>query len=295
MCNTGHVTYTAPSVLAREYDRQIREFGFRDRQEALIYLGIGLYNQKNGIRNSRAVRGILSCVSVERPAVLRAFPREYRGVRMNSAYKDKLYSLTEFGYLTNLMNAVMEAFLAAGRTEKRALRREMHRRLVQDTPPLYWTGTYISASQCDRLSDMAACGGMSLKGMVRSAIDMILAAEGLSTSDYPVPLEIQEAVRGYLRIEGFTLYRFSGDTHIVIYIPDDRYRDRLHELMRRHEIPGASELVRRALLFLMEADKVDYRYVPEETEPGDTDYFDENESYYNERLSRVDFARSIYR
>lgn len=134
-----------------------------------------------------------------------------------------------------------------------------------------------------------------MKGMVRSAIDMILAAEGLSTSDYPVPLEIQEAVRGYLRIEGFTLYRFSGDTHIVIDIPDDRYRDRLHELMRRHEIPGASELVRRALLFLMEADKVDYRYVPEETEPGDTDYFDENESYYNERLSRVDFARSIYR
>lgn len=295
MCNTGHVTYTAPSVLAREYDRQIREFGFRDRQEALIYLGIGLYNQKNGIRNSRAVRGILSRVSVERPTVLRAFPREYRGVRTKSAYKDKLYSLTEFGYLTNLMNAVMEAFLAAGRTEKRALRREMHRGLVQDTPPLYWTGTYISASQCDRLSDMAARGGMSLKGMVRSAIDMILAAEGLSTSDYPVPLEIQEAVRGYLRIEGFTLYRFSGDTHIVIDIPDDRYRDRLHELMRRHEIPGASELVRRALLFLMEADKVDYRYVPEETEPGDTDYFDENESYYNERLSRVDFARSIYR
>ena len=50
MQDTALTTFTAPAVLAEEYDRQIGEFGFRDRQEALIYLAIGLYNEQNGIK-----------------------------------------------------------------------------------------------------------------------------------------------------------------------------------------------------------------------------------------------------
>lgn len=295
MRNTGHNTYTAPSVLAHEYERQIQEYGFRDKQEALIYLGVGLYNQKNGIRNSRAVQSILGRISVERPAVLGVFPREYMGIKMDDNSRGKLYSLSEFGYLSNLINAIMEAFLAAGRTEKRALRREMHRGFVQSTSHSYYMGVYISSSQRDRLSDMGTRCGISLKGMVRSAIDMILTTEGLSMSDYPVPFEVQDIVRGYLRIEGFTRHRFRGDTQIVLNIPDDWYWDRIYELMRRYEIPGANELLRRSLLFLLGSDEIGYRYVPEGPEPEGPDYLDENESYYNDRLSRMDFARSIYR
>ena len=50
MQDTALTTYTAPAVLAEEYDKQIKEFGFRDKQEILVYLAIGLYNERNDLK-----------------------------------------------------------------------------------------------------------------------------------------------------------------------------------------------------------------------------------------------------
>lgn len=292
MQNTDITTYTAPSVLAEEYDKQIREFGFRDRQEALIYLAIGLYNERNGIKNSRIVRGILSRVSVERPPFLRVFPREDRGLKLVDEYKDKIFSLTDFGYLSNLVNALLEAFLAAGKTEKRGLRKEMHARFVPEIPGSGWMHTCISDSQYDRLFKMAIHGGMSFTGMVRSAISMILSAEDVLPDGYPVPFEVQDEIRNGLRLEGFTTHRFSREVQFRIFIGEDEMRDGIYNLIRRYRIPGTPEFLRRVFLFLLDSENIGFRYMPEE--PEDSGYFDDNESYYNERLSRKDFARSIY-
>lgn len=294
MQNTTSTTCTAPTVLAEEYDRQIKEFGFRDRQEALIYLAIGLYNERNGIKNSWIVRSILSRVSVERSPVLRVLPRKYRGLRLLDEYKDKILGLTDFGYLSNLMNAVMEAFLASGRTEKRRLRKEMHARFVPDVPGSGWLQTYISDSLYDRLFEMAMHGGMSFTGMVRSAISMILSAEDVLPDSYPVPFEVQDAIRDHLLIEGFTTHRFSREIQFRIYIGEGEMRDGVYSLIYLYRIPGTAEFLRRVFLFLLDSENIGFRYMPEESKPEDSDYFDDNESYYNERLSRKDFARSIY-
>lgn len=294
MQDTAFTTYTAPTVLAEEYDRQVKEFGFRDRQEALIYLAIGLYNERNGIKNSWIVRNILSRVSVERPPVLRVLPRKYRGLQLVDEYRDKILSLTDFGYLSNLINAVMEAFLAAGRTNKRRLRKEMHARFVPKVPGSGWLQTYMSDSLYDRLFEMAIHGGMSFTGMVRSAISMMLAAEDVLSDSYPVPFEVQEAIQDHLRIEGFTTHRFSCEIQFHIHIGESNMYNGIYRLMHRYQIPGTSEFLRRVLLFLLNSKEIGFRYMPEEPGPEDSDYFDDNESYYNERLSRKDFARSIY-
>lgn len=55
MHDTALTTYTAPAVLVEEYDRQIKEFGFKDKQEILIYLAVGLYNERNGIKSAHAM------------------------------------------------------------------------------------------------------------------------------------------------------------------------------------------------------------------------------------------------
>ncbi|RHJ74986.1 hypothetical protein [Parabacteroides sp. AM08-6] len=294
MQDTAITTYTAPVVLVEEYNRQIQEFGFKDKQEVLTYLAVGLCNERNGIKNSWIVRGILSRVSVERPPVLRIFPRTYMGIQIRGEYKDKILSLSDFGYLSNLMNAVMEAFLAAGRTEKRRLRKEMHARFVPDVPGSEWLQTYISNTQYDKLFEMAIHGGMSITGMVRSAIGLVLAAEYVLPDACPVPYEVQEAIQGRLRIEGFTTHRFSREVQFRMYVGNDGVRDGIYRLIQRYQIPGTSEFLRRVLLFLLESKSIGFRYIPEESDFSESDYFDDNEMYYNERLSRKDFVRSIY-
>lgn len=292
MQDTAFTTYTAPTVLAEEYDRQVKEFGFRDRQEALIYLAIGLYNERNGIKNSRIVRRILSRVSIERSPVIRVLPRKCRGLQLANKYKDKILSLTDFGYLSNLVNAVMEAFLAAGRTDKRGLRKEMHARFVPQVPGSGWLQTYISDLLYDRLFEMAIHGGMSFTSMVRSAISMVLAAENVLSDSYPVPFEVQEAIQDCLQIEGFTTHRFSREIQFRIHIGDGDMYNGVYRLIHRYQIPGTAEFLRRVLLFLLNSKEIGFRYMPEE--PEDSGYFDDNESYCYERLSRKDFARSIY-
>lgn len=294
MQDTALTTYTAPAVLAEEYDKQIKEFGFRDKQEILVYLAIGLYNERNDLKNSRTVRKILRRVSVERSPVLQIFPRVYRGMQMRTEYKDKILSLSDFRYLSNLMNAMMEAFLAAGKYEKRMLRKEMHARYVHEVSGSEWLQTYISESQYDQLFDLAIHSGMSFTGMVRSAIMLVLASEDILQDGYPVPFEVQEGIRELLCIEGFTLHHFSRKIQFRIRIGSDELHTGIYYLIQRYEIPGTSELLRRVLLLLLDTKGIGLRYVPDELQQEESDYFDENELYRNERLSRKDFARSIY-
>lgn len=294
MHDTAITTYTAPIVLVEEYDRQIKEFGFKDKQEVLIYLATGLYNERNGIKNSWIVRNILSRVSVERPPFIRSFSRVYRGVTMTNEDKEKMLSLSDFGYLSNLMNAVMEAFLAAGKVEKRRLRKEMHTHFVRKISGSEWLQTYISDTLYDRLFEIAIHGGMSLTEMVRSAIAMVLAAEDFRPDSYPVPFEVQEAIQDHLRIEGFTTHRFSREVQFRIRIGNGGLYTDICRLIRRYQIPGTSEFLRRVLLFLLNSRNLGFQYIPDESDSSVSDYFDENELYYNERLSRKDFIRSIY-
>ena len=192
------------------------------------------------------------------------------------------------------MNAMMEAFLAAGKYEKRMLRKEMHARYVHEVSGSEWLQTYISESQYDQLFDLAIHSGMSFTGMVRSAIMLVLASEDILQDGYPVPFEVQEGIRELLCIEGFTLHHFSRKIQFRIRIGSDELHTGIYYLIQRYEIPGTSELLRRVLLLLLDTKGIGLRYVPDELQQEESDYFDENELYRNERLSRKDFARSIY-
>ena len=290
---TSMTTFTAPVFLAEMYDEQIQELGFRDKTEALLYLAEGIWNERNGKQNSFAVRNILKHVSLERDPILRLLPRVYRGVRLVGERKSKILSLTDFGYLSNLMNSVMEAFMLYSKCYRRMLRKEMHASFVIGNPSSGYVQTYISGLQYDKLFEMAIRGGMSLTGMIRSTIEAVLMAEEVIPERWLVPLEIQDAISDYLHVEGFTCHNFSRDIQLRINIGCEENCRGIQMLLCKYEIPGFNEFLRRVILFLLNSNSIEFQNIPDKEEQKNF-YFDETELYMNDRLSCKDFVRSIY-
>lgn len=290
MQDCENTTFTTPCILSEIYDDQIRKYGFRNKIEVLSYLAVCLWNKENGIKNSYYVRRILDLVSIERSPVLCCLPRNTKAINLKGEEKDKALSLHQFGYLGNLMNALLEAFIAAKSLDKRLLRKEMHAKYVKE-PISKTIGTYISESQYDLLYKMAKRAGITIQGLIRLVIDSMLTSENLIPETWFVPFEIQDVISDYLRIDGFTFHRFKREIKVDIFRENGTTNNAISQLIFRYNIPGANELVRRAILFLLNSGNIPLLYVPEENEP---EYFDENEVYTNERLSRKDFVRSIY-
>lgn len=294
MHECSNTTVTVPVMLMEMYDVQIREYGYMNKSEVLTYLAVGLWNEENGIANSRIVRSILSRVTRQRAPVFQRCPRRTFGISLSVKESDKILSLSRYDYLSNLINAVMEAFLAAGRYEKRMLRKEMHSGYVKDSNCSYYLQTYISDDGYDRLCRMAYRGGMTLAGLLRATLNTALITEELIPETRFIPFEVQDAIQDSLRIEGFTLYHFSREVQIRINIADEMGNEAINRLIHRYDIPGANELLRRVLLFLLDANNIPYQRTSDYPEENEEAYFDESEIYVNERLSRKDFVMQIY-
>lgn len=295
MQDCGHTTVRVPAVLAEIYDKQIGEYGFRDKTEVLIYLAVGLWNEEHGIKNSWFVRDILSRATQERSPVLSCLPSIPRGLIFADKDKDKILSLSNYKYLSNLMNAVLEAFLAAKNREKRLLRKEMHAKFVDEIANAYFLQTYIGNNQYDQLFQMAKRNGLTFSGMIRTAINAMLSTEGLIPETWLIPFEVQDAIQEHLRIEGFTRHHFQRDVQVRISIGNDMHSEAICRLIHRYNIPGTSEFLRRAIIFLLNSKDIpDLRVSDDYPNESEDVYFDENETYTNNRLSRKDFVRSIY-
>lgn len=294
MQDRATTTFTTPTMLAEMYDAQMCQFGYRNKTEVLTYLACSLWNKENGQHNSRVVERILQRATPERASVLLCCPRVYRGLCMTDDEKDKILSLHHYGYLSNLINAVMEAFLSAAMRDKRSLRKEMHVSLWKENISPYYLKTYVSNSQYDQLCHMAQRSGVTFVDLMRTGIDAVLIAEGLIPETWFVPFELQDAIQDSLRIEGFTLHRFSRGAQVQINIHDELRGEAVRSLIRRYEIPGTTEFLRRVILFLLESQNIPDLRTSNYTEESEEVYFDENEMYANERLSRKDFSRSIY-
>lgn len=293
MQDCENTTFTTPCILSEIYDDQIRKYGFRNKIEILTYLAVCLWNKENGVKNSYYVRRILDLVSIERSPVLCCLPRNTKAIILKGEEKDKVLSLRQFGYLSNLMNALLEAFIAAKSLDKRLLRKEMHAKYVKE-PVSKTIGTYISESQYDLLYKMAKRAGTTIQGLICLVINSMLTSENLIAETWFVPFEIQDAISNYLRIDGFTFHRFKREIKVDIYRENETTNNAISKLIFRYKIPGANELVRRAILFLLNSGNIQLLHVPEEPEENEPEYFDENEVYTNERMSRKDFVRSIY-
>lgn len=295
MQDCGHTTFRIPTVLAEIYDKQIGEYGFRDKTEVLIYLAIGLWNKEHGVKNSWFVRDILSRATPERPPVLSCLPSIPRGLSLTDEDKDKILSLSNYRYLSNLMNAVLEAFLAAKSREKRLLRKEMHTKFVREITNAYYLQIYIGNDQYEQLFQMAKRNGLTFSGMIRTAINAVLSTEGLIPETWFVPFEIQDAIQNHLCIEGFTLHHFRRDVQARISIDSKMHSEAICRLIRQRDIPGTSEFLRRVTLFLLNSKDIPDLRAPEDyPEDNESIYFDDNEMYTNNRLSHKNFARSIY-
>lgn len=295
MQSCGNTTFTTPVVLAEIYDEQLCKYGFRDKTEVLIYLANGLWNEEHGIKNSWFVHDILSRATPERSLALSFLPRVCRGIILTDEYRDKVLSLSSYKYLSNLMNTVLEAFLAAKSREKRLLRKEMHARYVYESNNSFWMQTYVSDDQHTKLCQMAWSNGLAFVGMIRTAIDAILFTENLIPETWLVPFEVQDAIQDHLRVEGFTLHHFSREVQIRINMGDEMHHKAICNLIHRYDIPGTTEFLRRVLLFLLNSKNIPNLRVPEDyPNENESIIFDDNEIYTNNRLSRKDFARSIY-
>lgn len=293
MQNTCCNSFKAPAALIEKYDEQLRKYGFRGRPEVLLYLATGIWNERNRIKNSRVVQSIINRISIERSPVLRVFRHVQYCIWLRNDDKQKLLELSDFGCLSNLMNAAMEAFLISTSCEKRSLRKEIHARFVYEMAGTNSLQTCIAERQYVQLVDMAQRGGLTLTGLLRSIVEAVLMTEGMIGERWLVPFEIQDAMQNYLRLEGFTLRYFSNEMKIYVPVGGEVYLRAIQGLMRRYQIPGLSEFTRRILLFLLNSSDIPFQIASEEERSEET-YFDENELYINEQLSRKDFIRSIY-
>lgn len=287
------ITYSVPTVLLEKYDEQVRRYGFRNNTEVLTYLAAGLWNEENGLQNSSYVKHILQLVTPERPSVLSCFPRITRALCMGEEDKRKVLSLCQYGYVGNLVNALLEAFLVAKSRDKRRMRKEMHISFVFETVAPYRIVTHLRSDQYDQLDLMAKRGGTTVNKLIYAAIDAMLTAEGFIPEEWVVPFEIQNVMQDILRIEGFTLHHFAREASIYTKI-SEKYSGAIGCLIRQYAIPGTAEFLRRVLLFLLNSKDIPDLRTSDEPEELENIYFDDNETYTNNRLSRKDFVRSIY-
>lgn len=187
----------------------------------------------------------------------------------------------------------MEAFMLSSKCYRRMLRKEMHASFVTGTPGSGYVQTYISDLQYDKLFEMAIRGGMSLTGMIRSTIEAVLMAEEVIPERWLVPLDIQDVIPDYLHVEGFTYHNFSRDIQFRMNIGSEENSRGIQKLLCKYEIPGFNEFLRRVILFLLNSNSIEFQNILDKEEQ-ENFYFDENELYMNDRLSRKDFVRSIY-
>lgn len=164
-------------MLLEKYREKLGKYGYHDDSEVLRYLAVGLWNEDNGVRNSSPVQGILREVTVRRHPFLVSLPGARVNVHLADSEIDKVVTLGRFGCVGNLMNAIMEAFTFASCGYAVWLRREMHARYVMGTTASGSLSTYVSSDQYEDLTRMANRAGVSLSGLARASIDILLDAE----------------------------------------------------------------------------------------------------------------------
>ncbi|MDL2254983.1 hypothetical protein LJC38_00175 [Parabacteroides sp. OttesenSCG-928-K15] len=286
-----NITIIVPTMLFDFLNDQIKSYGFTNRSEVFVSLMEGLWNTQNGLQNSNTVNNILSFVTRERYKVLQHAPRTTFGVLFRGESIEKLEEIKDFDNSSNLLKAIMEAFLACNVSDKKALRKEIQKKHQELDLSKQRYHTFVSNEQYAQLQKMATRINMNISSLVHLTINLILENEELSTEDKNLPHEVTESLNMHLSLEGSTLGVFRRGVQVCVYEKDIKIKEAIAKVILKYEIQGWNEFLRRVILFLLDSPNVSLSHTPESD---DMELFTEKERDEHRVMAKRSFYYSLY-
>lgn len=294
--NKEAIRFRIPQDLWNAYKERVEKFGFKSNLEVMSYLLGRLRRKENGLPVSKTIKKIFSCI----PETCRyGLWKRTRTTQRTFCLDKEIASWVIFvcsGRISILLNKLIEAFLAADASTIRSLRREVHKPYVYS--PISWrVDVCVSCDQFDCIQEMAHNAGLKISRLIRLVMNVFDENE----ESHRVPEAISTVFTNIMQTEGITLKKLKSDISIKVNILDDAQRGMMKAFIRRYNIPGEKELLRRFVLFLLHSYELPASFIPQPTIEENTakdcwdEYFDENESYWNIRASRKEFVSSLYR
>lgn len=296
MADKEVVRFRLPKDLWNAYKERVEEFGFKSNVEVMSCLIDSFRRKKNGLPVSQAAKKIFSYI----PEACRYRPWKRTRTTQRMFYLDKEIASWVISFypsrISILFNKLIEGFLAADVSTIRSLRREVHKPYAY-SPISKSVSIYVSYDQFDYLLGMARNAGLKIPQLIRLVMSVFYENEESNRA----PEAISSVFADVMQMEGITLKKLKNDVSITVKILDDVQRDMMKVFMSRYSIPGVREMMRRLVLFLLHSYELPASFIPQSTTEENKaedcwdEYFDENETYWNIRASRKEFANSLYR
>lgn len=294
MKNKKTISVKFPTMLYDFYMSQLKFFGYSNKSEIITYLIDGLWKRQNGKKNSDVVNRILDFVNTDRPAVFSHVPHSLLAILLRGLIVNKFDKIEGFRSQDNLINALLEAFLSAKTSDKKLLRKEIHREYLKLDISKKRMNTYVSKEQYELLQKTGMRCKMNVPNLIHLTINLILKNENSNPDEHVLPSKVQELITSFLVLEGSTLSEFERDTQIVVYFKDDKLKAAIVWMIIKYEIPGWNEFLRRIVLFLLKSPNlIDLREAPEFEDESNIFSTKEEDEYLS--LARKDFYFALYK
>lgn len=245
-----------PMFVGMIFEERIAEYHIRSRADVVCYLVDQYILNRKGLPASRTALKILGYAEKEHPRIVSFAPTMSMSFNMPGDLSVELAELAladGFGSRHYFINAVIMAFCVAPPRFGRALARELNEIDMSDVDDgeMLFT-TYVSRLQHRLLKEKADLLGLSLSGLLRTAVEVLF---GLEFSDGPcsLPDGVAENMRECMGIQGSTVKRFNRDVAVTVVISTED-QEKILKLIRKYGIQGPREFTRRLILFFLNSD-----------------------------------------
>lgn len=288
------LTFNIPTESWDAYRKRVEEMGFRSNIEVLRHLASYLWRQENGCFVPKAAQKILSCIPDTYQYTWGKIKKIRRRYWFNEEDAVRFTSLYE-GCTNTLFGKLVKAFISADASAVKSFRKRIHADRVVRPVNERLISAYISFDQYDQVRDMARSAGLKITQLLRLVLNVFAENE----ESHRVPEPLSSVFTAIMQIEGSTLRSFKNEIAVCVTILDKAQYDKVGYFIKRYSVPGERELVRRLVLFLLHSRELSGSFLPDISQEEDSNYgeefFDENESYWNDRMSRREFVSDLYK
>lgn len=279
-----------PVFMAMMLEEKIIEYGFRNKTEVILYL-VQQYMGREWMKVSKSMAQLFKRVEKKRNKLIFNAPRVTCIIKGTKQERDAMIAFARdngFYSRTDLIIALIEAFLVSPPRVLKAISDELNERhlteLCRDNMRI---ATYVSELQYTILQSRAKKAGCPIGGLMREVLSLFIKV----SNNEPINMSwnVTECVIDSLTTRGTTVKRFNREKVVSVFISDDEEVRQLYDMMFKYRIPGAHELARRVVLFLLNSDKM-----IEEDNEKDVDDSVESLFMEYEPLARNEFIYSVY-
>ena len=278
-----------PIFMVMLLEERMREFGFRNKAEIILYMVERYIEWKTSRTCSKAVLKIFSdmprhvdkiVVKADRATLIFKMEREKYETFTRLIIEDGFDARNYF------IMAVITAMIIAPPRFLRELSDEINDCGISPVKKdkMDFT-TYVSELQYDFLRQKATSANLTVPGLIRLALGVFFR---VSNGEASLPVSVTDTVLEVLDMKGSTVKRFNRERTVHLNVTAEE-KDKIFDLILKYRIPGARELTRRLVLFFIKSNNLtDER----EDDPGEDDNVFKDINF--DHMVRRDYARSIY-